>query len=70
MAQAEFEPINESEVIAFDMYFGSLVGMNEHPGKNREGGHRMTTEGCAAKAIEMILIRRTLIPRTFSHESK
>jgi len=62
------DPIHPSEVIAFDMYFGSIVSMNEHPGKNKESGHRLTLEGCAAKAIAMLQIRRTLIPTEFSHE--
>lgn len=56
------EAINLDEVIAFDMYFATVVGMNEHPGKNRENGGKLTLEGCAAKAVAMLQIRRTLIP--------
>jgi len=64
----QLAPIHPSEVVAFDMYFGSLVSMNEHPGKNRENGKKLTLEGAAATAIAMLQIRRTLIPTEFSHE--
>jgi hypothetical protein len=64
----QLAPIHPSEVVAFDMYFGSIVSMNNHPGKNREGGQKLSLEGCAATAIAMLQIRRTLIPTEFSHE--
>ncbi len=56
------EAINPNEVVAFDMYFATVVGMNDHPGKNRENGQKLTLEGCAAKAVAMIIERRKLIP--------
>ena len=60
----QHEPIRPDEAIAFDMYFGTIVGMNQHPGKNKENGHKLTLEGCAAQAVAMIILRRTLIARS------
>ena len=56
------EAIGSDEVVPFDMYFATIVGMNNHPGFQREGAKRLTMEGCAAQAVKMLTIRRTLIP--------
>lgn len=64
------DAINPDEIVAFDMYFATIVGMNEHPGKNRENGHKLTIEGCAGKALAMLIERRKLIPTETGHESE
>lgn len=43
------EPIN-----AWDMYFCSIVSMNQHPGNNRENAEKLTVKQCALIADLMI----------------
>ncbi len=53
--------LHPSEFLPFDLYFASVVGMNLHPGTERDGAKRKTIPECAIFALEMIDIRRKLI---------
>ncbi len=50
------------EIFPFDLFFASIVGMNLHPGVERDGAKRRTTEECALLALEMIKVRRAFYP--------
>ncbi len=54
--------LRPSEILPFDLYFSTLVGMNQHPGNLRESAHKMTLDECLAKAQEMIELRRKVVP--------
>lgn len=56
------DAIHPSEVVPFDIYFATIVGMNNHPGQTKEPVQRKSIEFCAAQALEMLRVRRTLIP--------
>jgi len=68
MDEPQLAPIHPSEVVAFDMYFATLVGMHEHPGQKKDPVQKKTIRQCAALAIEMLLVRRTLIPTEQDNE--
>ena len=50
--------LDPSEMVAFDMYFASLVSMQVHPGAGSKEHKPMTLEECRRMAMEMIAIRR------------
>ena len=54
--------LRQDEILPFDPYFSTLVGMNQHPGNLRDNATKMTLEDCMAKAEEMIELRRKVIP--------
>lgn len=51
-----------NEVIAFDMYLGSLASMNAHPGNLRENGRVLTDVDLVNRALALLKARRTMIP--------
>ena len=53
--------IPESEQLVFDMYFATIVGMNNHPGNIKEPVQKKTLIECARQALQMLEIRRTVL---------
>jgi len=53
--------LNESEVMAFDMYFASVCSMQYHPGAGTKKHRALTISECAEVAINMIVERRKLV---------
>lgn len=47
----------EGRQTAWDMYFASVVSMNQHPGNNRDNAEKLTIEQCALLADFMITFR-------------
>jgi len=47
-----------NEQLAWDIYFSTIMGMQFHPGYNRENATPLTVEQAAKLATEMILERR------------
>lgn len=56
--------IETHEIVPFDLYFATLVGMHEHPGYNREGMNKPTLMDDGEMAARMITVRRQLLPFT------
>lgn len=51
----DLKAIRIDEVMAFDMYFASVASANV-------AERKLSIEGCAAMAIDMLITRRSLIP--------
>ncbi len=60
--------IQPSEYVPFDMYFATIVGMNNHPGMTREPVQKKSLDDCAGLALAMLQLRRTLIPTEKENE--
>lgn len=54
--------MSPDEIIAFDMYFASLVAMQVHPGAGTKEHKPLTLQACKDMALEMLEIRRQIIP--------
>lgn len=54
-------PIEEEELIIFDMYYAGIVSMNLHPGTTRDPPSQRTLTECANIALDMLAVRRGLI---------
>jgi hypothetical protein len=54
----DFNGIFENEVIAFDMYFASIVSMQVHPGAGTKEHKALSIEECRNMAIDMLKMRR------------
>ena len=53
--------LHPTEFLPFDLFFASVVGMNLHPGMERDGAKRRSLNECAMLALNMIEVRRQLI---------
>ncbi len=53
--------LHPTEFLPFDLFFASIVGMNLHPGAERDGAKRKSLVECATLALHMIEVRRQLI---------
>lgn len=53
--------LTEEEATVFDIYFATIVGMNNHPGNTKEPVQRKPLNECAAQALQMIGIRRSVL---------
>ena len=51
------------ETVAFDLYFGSLVGFQYHPGAGTKEHIKLTDEECRDRALRMIELRREVLSR-------
>lgn len=54
--------VRADEVIAFDMYFASLMSMQVHPGAGTKEHRKLTLHECRDMAMNMLELRRTVIP--------
>lgn len=56
--------LQEGEIIPFDMFFASIVSMAVcHPGNTKlPSEQKMTLNDCAKVAMEMLKVRRELLP--------
>lgn len=52
------------EVIAFDMYFASLMSMQVHPGAGTKAHRKLTLHECRDMAMSMLELRRTVVTRS------
>tara|TARA_R110000868_G_scaffold375546_1_gene640092 strand:+ start:153 stop:356 length:204 start_codon:yes stop_codon:yes gene_type:complete len=56
--------LTDDEVPVFDIYFATVVGMNNHPGNTRDPVQRKPLVECAKQALEMVGIRRSILAQT------
>lgn len=63
-----FNGIYAGEYLTFDMYFSSLCAMQVHPGAGSKEHKILSFEECKIKAIEMLIIRRSLSSATITVE--
>jgi len=56
------------EYNTFDIYFATIVGMNNHPGQKRDPVQRISINDCAKQALEMIGVRRAILNEGVSNE--
>jgi len=53
----------EDEVIAFDLYFGSIAAFQYHPGSGTRDHVPLSLEDCRDSALRMIELRREVLYR-------
>lgn len=56
------KPVQIDEVLPFDMYFASILSANLGA-ELRGDKKKLTTEQCAGLALEMVRIRRSVVPQ-------
>jgi hypothetical protein len=49
-------------VNTWDLYFASIIGMNLHPGNNRDNATKMTLKECGDLADQMLAERERRFP--------
>ena len=60
--------IHPEEHVVFDIYFASVVSMNDHPGQRKEPSRVKTLDDCAIQAMRMLAIRRKVLSEEKSDE--
>jgi hypothetical protein len=50
--------MDDTEQLAWDVYFAGIVSMQEHPGFNRENAKKLSLNECRRKADLMLHMRR------------
>ncbi len=60
--------INSEEHVTFDIYFASVVSMNDHPGQRKDPARVKTLDDCAVQALKMLAIRRKVLSEEISDE--